>query len=992
MANYTRQQIEAGIAKAEQQGNIEMVNKLSGLLNDEVTEERISPSTSLGNIYSLKQIEDGISKANRLGNEAMASKLTALYQSVLQKDEDPDRPSTSAWLANESRLGLTDSASLISAGSEVALQNRRKGTPFTPSNLLAGIVTASARGESLGEQFQESLSDFQKLFYKVTGADPDMLEPEDAGIGTKIAGFAVRTASDPFSFTGTGVTKNLKNLVIKTPDDFVGPVVQTSVKKDIVKPITKRATQAGGFGALAGGGGELGADIEQALTLEDTGTGRAIGTLLSVPLAAKGVVVRKGIGAGLNVTGQVWNRVMGLRKDPNAAADAYASGVTKAWLKEVADNTKNNEFDKIISHFKALEPVLGSKLVLKGQTFRGKTYNKDTKVPTLNVPLLVAMSDNPTVRATTVKLLKSNNRARAKFIDEIEKVSSAIQNRLGDLFGPQYATLATKETGIKTLSINKRLAAITDKLSDTRAMIRPDQTSEQIGTGIKKLVEARKKLASAERSSSYENLINEATEAKAVLPREGVQEIYRYARINKINELFGLINRTESKALRVLAPRQKFRVVDGQKVAVLDNKGRPVKTHVPISFRQLDSLKRAINEQLNKALPGTTRHQQLEQFRNVVDDSRTLIKGDFNQRLHDLDILYYEKIGIPFGSKGIKQINADKYAQEVAPVVVKNGQSLRNFLDAVGPDGVPIAKNAFLSEIYYDPSIFKNGVLNREKLLVHMESKEEVINQLPGLRKELTGMLVNQEALSLQIASLNKAAEAAKLRSINQFLNLEPGVPPNYQSIAREVINEPSKINEYLTKIKDLSPEGAETIKQAIRREVIANGAKNPQGVQAFLNDPSNQYLLKTLFGKDRTTYMKRVAELIDSLERVDIEKIAIRVAEEERDAVARVVPGLNMPYVTSQIRDKIASVVQKGVRLATRVQERVAKDKIEQAQIDILTDPNGLENALKAYDKFKFGIDSPVKAKDFVRALGEAAPLYFYTGFKTTINEQEEQ
>ena len=167
---------------------------------------------------------------------------------------------------------------------------------------------------------------------------------------------------------------------------------------------------------------------------------------------------------------------------------------------------------------------------------------------------------------------------------------------------------------------------------------------------IKKLVEARKKLASAERSASYEGLINEATEAKAVLPREGVQEIYRYARINKINELFGLINRTESKALRVLAPRQKFRVVDGQKVAVLDDKGRPVKTHVPISFRQLDSLKRAINEQLNKALPGTTRHQQLEQFRNVVDDSRTLIKGDFNQRLHDLDVLYYEKIGIPFFS------------------------------------------------------------------------------------------------------------------------------------------------------------------------------------------------------------------------------------------------------------------------------------------------------------------------------------------------------
>ena len=84
MATYTRQQVEAGIAKAQQQGNIEMVNKLSGLLNNEVTEISPSPSTNLGKTYSLKQIEDGIAKANRLGNEAMASKLTALYQSVLQ--------------------------------------------------------------------------------------------------------------------------------------------------------------------------------------------------------------------------------------------------------------------------------------------------------------------------------------------------------------------------------------------------------------------------------------------------------------------------------------------------------------------------------------------------------------------------------------------------------------------------------------------------------------------------------------------------------------------------------------------------------------------------------------------------------------------------------------------------------------------------------------------------------------------------------------------
>ena len=983
MATYSKEQIEAGIAKARETGNTVMVNRLSSLLNQSSDEPRK---------YNLEQLEAGIAKAKELGNEVMVSKLSDLYQRVLSADDDPTRPGTSEYLTNQAKLGTTDSAALLAAGVQTAQESKAVKGPTTIPQLIAGVVLGDSKG-SLLDSFTENLTKAQETFSKLTGADPNMPLPEDAGVGVQLAGAAVRAITDPVNLVTVGAPTLLKTGAKTLVKEGAA---SKEFLTDVVLPLAGRTSQIGSFGAIAEGGGMAGASIERNLTGEDTGVGRLTGSILFAPVAAKGVALRQVGSAGLNITTQVLKRVRDLRRDPTAATDAYASGVTKSWLKDVQKNQKNGDFEEILAKYQALEPVLGQKVVKAGETYKGVKYDTDTRVD-VKFPLFAAMSDNPVVRSTMVQLLKGGGdqaaMARTRFAQEIDAVSEALGNRLYTMFGPQYATLATTEKGIQAQNkIAKRLIQVNDKLSDTRSRLKPGQTKEQRGKQIRNLVETRKSLAQAEQSAAYEDLMKEATIANARLPANGVKEIHQFVKQNKINDLFIRGTTVERDALGKLRPRQKYRIVEGESVPVVDEKGNPVRAYPSLSFRQMDSLKRAINKQIKKYNRGTSEHNRLEGLKEVLSTARSRIKGDFDERLRDLDILYHEKVGVPFGAQGIKDIDSKKYAQETAPVILKNSESLQDFLDAVGPDGVKIARNAYMSKVYHEDGMFKDGILNTDKLMSMMSKDEEVINLIPGLRQELTATLVNQEVLSVRVKTLDKAAEAVKARATNDFLNLEPGVPPNYQQIARDIQNDPKKLREYFDKMKDLSPEGAETIKNAIKREVMFNAGKDPEGMMSFLNRPANQSFLKRLYGEKMLGYMKKVATMFDSVKRLDIDKITQQVAEEEYDVVAKTIPGLNIPYITSQIRDRIASIFQKLVRLGTRVQEEVAKRQILQTKIDILTDPDSLEKAMKATTQFEIGLENPVNARKFIRSFGEAAPLYFYSTLKAQTTGQEEE
>ena len=115
----------------------------------------------------------------------------------------------------------------------------------------------------------------------------------------------------------------------------------------------------------------------------------------------------------------------------------------------------------------------------------------------------------------------------------------------------------------------------------------------------------------------------------------------------------------------------------------------------------------------------------LQDLRDVLDDARTTIPGTYSSALKLADENYYKHIGLPFGEQGIKEISSAKYAQQIAPVVVQNAESLNQFYNVVGREkGVDIAKNAFLAEVYEKSVI--NGQLQPKLLQSLIKKKSEV--------------------------------------------------------------------------------------------------------------------------------------------------------------------------------------------------------------------------------------------------------------------------
>lgn len=958
MANYTRDQILFGIERAKQQGNEQMAAKLSQLLNQQQPSEQPT-----GSQFSLSQIQAGIKRAEEAGNEQMVTKLRALASQF--NAPDAEDPTTVEFLTNEAKLGFAETTGMISATLAAPMQEQQ-ARPMTIPGLLAGAVEKVYKDgwKGLQEVYSKTSSDIQKMFTEVTNADPEM-KTDDFGLA--VAGTAVRTIADPFSYVGLGAaTKLPKTIERLSKIRQAGKVKEASeltnklVKRGIPLAVAKRAGQAGVFGGIAETGGQIGEQFEEAWTGEEgTGTGRLVGSLLGGVAAAKGQAVRQLVKAPFNVGKQVYDKYKFVKRDPEAATTAYAAGTAKRLLEQIQKGYNKGEFESLIKGFKDLEPVIN----------RGKTSTIDTNS---SFPLLAALSKDPVAMNVVQSLVKSNPAAKKKFKDELDKLALEIDARSKQLFGARYAALSLEEPGIKLTKISHRVKDLSNRIEELETSFIPGQSKEEIGESITNLVNARLIAAKKERGEAYKQLTKEAQKNGVRLPKEAVRDVYNFVIQNKLRDVFIKGTPLDNKVQSQFGPQESLGGQFGS-----------------TAFRNVDSLKRAINRHLRKVKDPQDKLKLVE-LKNKLDEARRSIPGTYDQRLRDLDRLYYEKVGVPFGEEGIKDIFAKKYAQDVAPAVLKSKETVDDFLDVAGQEGIPILKNAYMSKMYYDKSLFKEGILDLKTLVKMMKSEQEIIRSIPGLREELTAVLKNQDILSLRIATLNKQAKAAEARAANEFLRLEPGVAPNYKQLVSEMESDPRKIDEFFNKVSDLSPNGAKTVRNAMKRELLHRASKSSQGMLNYLVDPANKTLVDKMFGKSYINYVKKIAKLTDAIKAVDIDRMATVVAKTEMDPLGSVMPGLDVPYVTSQIRDKIASVIQKGVRIASRVQVEAARKKSEEALMELFLDPEGMEKALNAAKIFDFGLKNPIDARRFIRQLADSAPLYFYATAKA--NTQEEQ
>ena len=779
--------------------------------------------------------------------------------------------------------------------------------------------------QAASEAFTESQKRIAPVYEKV-GFKPPKTDMRAPGPISEVVGAGVEALADPTSYIGGGVG------LLKTP----------------VRAASEFLT--GAFGEI---GGKAGESIERAVTGEEsTGVGRLAGTILGgVGTAAPREVATDALARSLDQITKNRN----LLKGKPEVTETYARGAAKSLLELAAKEQGAESVDALIQ------------LVNDASQFVNKS----------DAPLVIAMADNPVIRQQVERLAKINPSFREKVNRVVQQASSDIQAKSEKMFGKPYSAEVKPEAGLKVApAVQRQRKDIEDELSNLTEGVTPVMDPETLGTRIEALIEQRKKAARSEVSPDYEKLLADARAAGIKMPAEGVEQIYQFVRQNNLRDIFGKGTKVDSDIMKFLSPKE-F-PVPGTAETVLE--------HIPISFDNVESLKKAINGLKRQRMSEDSMRKVL-QLEEVVDAARETIPGDFSKRLNDIDLKYVEKIGIPFGAQGIKDVDSKKYATQVAPVIVKNAESYRQFIKAVGKEsGDQIAENAIISEVY-DKAV-KDGMLNAGKLSKYLKDKKEIISQIPGLEDKLRKAVLDDRELRSRLGSLDKAAKAAEARVANNALTQFDA--PDYGTLASKVINSPRDRQKIMRDIKDLDADTAKAVRNALRLEVINLGRRNANGFMQYVMDPANKAGIEAVFGEAFQPSLRKLALFSDKVSAADISKLGVAIDRRELDALAQLKLGFDIPYLSSTLRDRISSNSQKVVRLLSKYNSSQLATATDEAIMELLLDPSGVQKLANTVTTIKFDLSNPVSLGKMADSLSRVLPRSFYTSGKTALGAEE--
>jgi hypothetical protein len=827
---------------------------------------------------------------------------------VVDQPTREDKISNFQYIANQAKLGLTDSLVLGEAIIDTFAID-----PF------ANLVGKGAKG-GIVERFGKNVKRLQEAAGTVTGAQTEMPPPSAVA---EVVGSGARMLTDPLGYLGTGALRAGASVVER------------------VAPVAGRAAGLFGIGGAAGGGGIVGQEAEKAITGEDTGTGKAIGQVAGIAAGiAPAAALETSISTLSNFAKQLKTKYDMVKADPDAASQAYASGAAKRLLDLIAKSTPSQNIDAIMNEFKRVGQVVG----------------------TGDVPLLVAMSDNPIVQTEVTRLVKSNPGVRQEIDRELNTFLQNVDQKSTDLFGNRYTPISGAKTPLTT-QINKNIKlreSVDTKLDDLAARF-PEPDNVQLGLDTQRLLDIRSKAAKAEMTPMYEAIKNGASKSGATLPDTGVRDIHSFVVANNMQDIFGRKTRLDNLITKNFAPQ------NGE--------------YFPASFTDVISLKEEINRVQRSVKMDEVAKMRLNELEDVVDAARQQIPGNWNQALMNADKQYYEKIGVPFGSQGIKDIDAKKYADQVAPQIVKSPETLRQFLKAGGNEGVTIADNAMMSEVY--KKVIKNDAVDSRALNKYIKDKSAVIDQIPGMREKLQATLFDDSTLKLARKDLDdKVALAEKQVADNFVLSVKDSdgiAVPNYSELASRLFTDPRFFGKITKDLSQLDKKTSAAVMRNIQAEVVEKARNSTDGGIGFLTSPKNKAVIDKVFGKGYQQEVKDILTMSDALQKADISKVTAAIKTGDVDVLGQIVPGLDVPYVASTLRDRISSKFQKAVRLISRAKTAQLRTDTDDAIKQLLLDRNGMQKLQAIKNTMDFKLQNPASLKQVVDALDSTLPRYMY-------------
>jgi hypothetical protein len=583
----------------------------------------------------------------------------------------------------------------------------------------------------------------------------------------------------------------------------------------------------------------------------------------------------------------------------------------------------------------------------------------------------------------------------AKVANDLETIykdlQTAVRTKATELYPQPSVEIPKASTQIGKVEVDyvKRLQALSDQQAKlTQSLNLAGNISPvDLGKPIQGVVLAQEAAARNALSPEYESVKKQASQLGAILPANETQALLNTAKDlfmqdpwGRQSDLLKLVQKQSGEFSRMRKQGQ----VDTTLPAV-PGQAPPVDLSVGMDITSLDSLKRRVAADIRSVKNDATKDklillqqrvdEALDRVQNTSGDINVNFRGEkttFGNAMSQLDLDYYNKVGIPFkDADAIQKIGSQEYAERIAPQLAKSPTAMTQFLKVAGDEGMPLAEKAVMSKLY-NSALDKDGYIDPVKLnsLITKTSNNggysDILTQLPGLKSRLDDATNRANILSSERVALDDVAKAERIRIGDSFLaNYEIG---GVDAITNRMLGSTGKGYQakFFNDLKKLSPDDQTNTTLAVQNALVTKmlDSQNP-----FSYLEKNKDAFVRLFGKQHYDNLASLADVQRLATKIDVNSLPVdQAAIKQVGTLQRLLGGVDPKQVSAILVNQISSVFNKGFRIAAAVGQKNIDEATKEAHRKLFMDKGGLDGVIKASTRLINKKGQEVELSDFVK------------------------
>jgi hypothetical protein len=777
-----------------------------------------------------------------------------------------------------------------------------RGLTGLPSTLASGAAMEQGTFAGAFPTQPELTAVTKEQVQQKLGVSPADLRQSPGGRGMVESGIEAAVSPESYLFPPLAAIKRM------------GPMAQ-----GLMRPVEQFFT---GGGAEAGGqAGEYAG--------EKTGTpgvGRFLGSLFG------GMTTGYGVGTALK-TGPAAGKVYDLAK---GQWDKVRGTIPEDELLKDVDNRISNIFIAA----GAADPNF-MKVLTDAAKAQESVYLKAPGGQRVQMPISSLLADNPVINNFIQSLSSKDPVFRAQYGDQFEKAKQAMVANQVKLFGdPSKVQVSINPTDLAKPQA-RRLRTLDEQISDVYSDKTMDPTT--LGNRIDGLLAKKEDAAYKEVRPLYTEAFNIAKTKNVELPAGSVDDIFNYVAGAQASDIFktfpSIYNRVKSR----------FRPETVEPSAILTAEGKPaIEGGVKFSaatVEDLDSLKREVNKQLRKTSdPADIR--LLTELKTRVSGHIDNLDPDFVAAYRNADNSYLQKVGLPFNSDTLNNIDRKKFVEQIAPALLGNKSNVSQFIDATGQDGVRVARDAYMDS--FSRAALKNDVIDPKAADKWLKKNQGGVSLIPGLETELRGSVDNVQTLLAERARLNAAFQKTAGDQI-----IKSGGFDNAQDLVTKMYGDLNFTNKFMSQY-GANKDAVNAARSFMLDDIVKSG--DPI---ATLNDRNKAAIFNRVFGP---TYAQKVADFATVSDRLnkDLTNVPFRVETVPKTPIEQLT-GIPPEQIISRIYNPVSGATYAITSLFSKFWANQASKMTEDRIKELLLNPadaikvfQAVQPKVKGYDRAK--------------------------------------